>query len=84
MSLRSSLIVGAPPPRRCNKPRSFLQDCAKILASEEGGDFFSNEMRSAVTVSTRPVVGPAVGQAHGPADAPRRAAPLRRWTTWWP
>lgn len=48
--LRSSLIIGPPPPRRCNKPRSFLQDCARMLSSPEGGDFFSNEMRSAVAV----------------------------------
>ena len=50
VSLRSSLIIGPPAPRRCNKPRSFLQDCEKLLSSAEGAAFFSNEMRSAVSV----------------------------------
>ena len=50
ISLRSSLIIGPPPPKRCKKGGSFLQDCAKLLSSENGADFFVNEMRSAVAV----------------------------------
>jgi len=50
VSLRSSLILGPPAPRRCKKAGSFLQDCNRMLSDAAGGDFFSNEMRSAVAV----------------------------------
>ena len=50
VSLRSSLILGPAAPRRCKKRGSFLQDCERMLSSAEGGDFFADEMRSAVYV----------------------------------
>lgn len=51
VSLRSSLILGPPAPRRCKKAGSFLQDIEKLLAAPEGATFFDNEMRSAVDVA---------------------------------
>ena len=65
VSLRSSLILGPPPPRRCKKAHSFLQDCAKFLSDPAGNSFFSDEMRSAVSVDD--VIGVIVWAIDGGA-----------------
>jgi dTDP-4-dehydrorhamnose reductase len=50
VSLRMSLLLGPPAPKRSFKKNSFLQDCDRMLSSNKPHDFFSDEFRSVVAV----------------------------------
>lgn len=50
ISLRMSLLLGPPAPKRSLKKNSFLQDCDRMLGSGKPHEFFVDEFRSVVAV----------------------------------
>lgn len=50
ISLRMSLLLGPPAPKRSTKKNSFLQDCDRMVGSGKTHEFFMDEFRSVVAV----------------------------------